>query len=298
MKDKLLIICGATATGKSELAVWSAKKLNGEIISADSMQIYKNMNIGTAKITPEETEGIKHYMIDVVSPTDSFSVADYKEHAENALKIIESNGKRPIVVGGTGFYINSLIYDFNYGNSSANQGLRDKYKSLANEFGNEYVYEILTKLNPKRASELHPNDLVRVIRAIELAETGAEVQDTKIPIRDYIAIAIFEDREILYDKINKRVDIMFENGLLKEVEELLKSGVKFDNQSMQGIGYKEFRDYFEQKATLDDVKNKIKQNSRNYAKRQFTWFKKFPEIIWCKDKNEAKLKIEEFYSCK
>ncbi len=296
MKDKLLIICGPTASGKSELAVFAAQKFNGEVISADSMQIYKNMNIGTAKVTIPEMAGIPHHLIDVIEPNQSFSVAEYKENAEKILKDLSSRNKNAIIAGGTGLYINSLIYDYSYGNSSANTEIREKYKLLAEEKGNDYIYNILKKLNPERAAQLHPNDRFRIVRALELIESDTPIiQDSQSLIRDYKAIAINQERELLYDKINKRVDKMFELGLLNEVADLIKNGLSFDNQSMKAIGYKEFKAYFDKTATIEEVKDKIKQNSRNYAKRQITWFKKLPNIVWCESKEDAIREIEEFY---
>ena len=295
MKEDILIICGATATGKSELGIYGAKKYNGEIVSADSMQIYKKMDIGTAKIMPNEMQNIPHHLIDIVEPNQNYSVAEYKESAEKVISDIVSRNKKPIVVGGTGLYINSLLYEYSFGNKQ-NPEVRQKYKDLANEFGKEYVYDILKDKNPEIAQKLHVNDIVRVIRALELIESGVEMNDNvQTPIRNYKAIAILEDREVLYDRINRRVDKMFDLGLLEEVQSLLSQGVSFDNQSMKAIGYKEFKDYFDGLITIDEVKEKIKQNSRNYAKRQFTWFRKLPNIVWCDSHENAKKIIEEYY---
>lgn len=295
MNDEILIICGATATGKSELGIFAAKSFSGEIISADSMQIYKKMNIGTAKITQDEMQSIPHYMIDVVEPDQSFSVAEFNEHAENHIKKILDRNKKPIIVGGTGLYINSLIYDYSFG-SKQDPIIRQKYKDLEKEKGKEFLYELLMQKNPDVASKIHANNVVRVIRALENEELGARAgDDLKTPKRNYKAIAILEDREILYDRINKRVDKMFDLGLVDEVKMLLDQSVNFDCQSMQAIGYKEFKEYFENKSSLDEVKEKIKQNSRNYAKRQFTWFKKLPNIVWCNSHEQAKNIIKEYY---
>ncbi len=295
MKESILIICGATATGKSELGVFAAKNYNGEIVSADSMQIYKDMDIGTAKVSVSEMDGIPHYMIDIVDPRDSFSVAEYQEKAEQYISDISDRKKNAIIVGGTGLYINSLLYDYSFGNQR-NDEIRQKYRDLAEQNGNEYLHYLLKKVNPEAGNRLHPNDTVRVIRALELAEIGATPSDDiKSPVRNYKAIAIEPERDVLYQKINKRVDIMFKQGLVDEVNSLIKNGVDFNCQSMKAIGYKEFKQYFDGLASLDSVKEKIKQNSRNYAKRQFTWFRKLPGIIWCKDHNDAKKHIEEYY---
>lgn len=296
MNNKLLIICGPTATGKSDLGIFAAKNNNGEIISADSMQIYKKMDIGTAKIMPNEASGIPHHLINIVEPNQSFSVAEYKDRAEKVLDDLYLSQKNPILVGGTGLYINSIVFDYSFGNSSANIELREKYKQLAKEKGSEYIYSLLQRKNPTAAMRLHPNDTVRIVRALELYESGNDFSENiKTPTKEYLAVAIQEDREKLYDKINRRVDKMFELGLIDEIKSLLKDGITFEMQSMKAIGYKEFKGYFDKTASLDEVKDKIKQNSRNYAKRQITWFKKFPNIIWCKNSEEAKNKIEEYY---
>lgn len=292
MTKEVLIICGATASGKTALAIHAAKKLNGEIISADSMQIYKGMNVGTAKITPSETEGVPHHLIDVVEPTEPFSVAEYKELAKKAIEDIRSRDKFPIIVGGTGLYINSLIYDYTFNNVSANDGIRDKYKKILADKGANFLHKMLAELSPSDAVRLHPNDTFRVIRALEVLELGKLDEDSREIAMPYKAYAIDYPREKLYERINLRVDAMFEDGLLDEVKHLLQSGVSFDCQSMKAIGYKEFKDYFDNVATIDEVREKIKKNSRNYAKRQLTWFKKMPNLCWC-DVSDAKRKIEE-----
>lgn len=292
MTKEVLIICGATASGKTALAIHAAKKLNGEIISADSMQIYKGMNVGTAKITPSETKGVPHHLIDVVEPTEPFSVAEYKELAKKAIEDIRSRDKFPIIVGGTGLYINSLIYDYTFNNVSANDGIRDKYKKILADKGANFLHKMLAELSPSDAVRLHPNDTFRVIRALEVLELGKLDEDSREIAMPYKAYAIDYPREKLYERINLRVDAMFEDGLLDEVKRLLQSGVSFDCQSMKAIGYKEFKDYFDNVATIDEVREKIKKNSRNYAKRQLTWFKKMPNLCWC-DVSDAKRKIEE-----
>lgn len=294
MTEEVLIICGATASGKTSLAIDVAKKFNGEIISADSMQIYKGMDIGTAKVTASETEGIPHHLIDIVEPTKQFSVAEYKELAQNAIKKVRLKGKLPIIVGGTGLYINSLIYDYSFFNTSANDAIRDKYKKILAEKGSDFLHQMLREISPSDAERLHKNDTFRVIRALEVAELGQVVIDTGKIVMPYKAYAINFPREELYDRINLRVDKMFTEGLLDEVKGLLNAGVNFDCQSMKAIGYKEFKDFFDGVSTLDEVREKIKKNSRNYAKRQLTWFRKMPNLCWCDNIDEAKIKIEEF----
>ena len=293
MTDKLLIICGATASGKSGLSIKCAQKFNGEIVSCDSMQIYKGMNIGTAKVTIDEMQGIRHHLIDIVEPNANFSVAEYKELAQKAILDIKNRGKLPILVGGTGLYINSLIYDYTFSNATANSEIRNKYKDILAQKGAQYLHSLLNEISPKDATRLHPNDTFRVIRALEVAQSGNLSADTGEIVMDYNAYAIDYPRDILYDRINERVDIMFRDGLKSEVESLLDKGVNFDCQSMKAIGYKEFYDYFYNGATLEEVSEKIKKNSRNYAKRQLTWFRKMPNLTWCNTINDAINIIEE-----
>ena len=279
--NKIIIICGPTASGKSALAIELAKKLNTEIISADSMYVYKNLNVGTAKPTIEEMDGIIHHLIDVVAPKDNFSVADYRNLAQPIIDDLLMQNKTPIICGGTGFYINSILYDLSYGNSSANLVARDEYKQLAEEHGNKYVYDILTELDPESASKLHYNDLKRVIRALEIYESGTKkssITDELIPKYDFSAFMIDFPRETLYERINLRVDQMFDSGLIDEIDSLLKQGITSDYQCMQAIGYKEVLDYFNGLISLDQAKELIKLNTRHYAKRQITFFKKLDPI--------------------
>ncbi len=281
ISNKILIICGPTASGKTALAVECAKLLNTEVISADALYVYQNLNIGTAKPNLEEMDGVKHHLIDAVTPFDDFSVSDYKNLAEPILKDLLAKGKTPIICGGTGFYVNSLLYDLSYGKSQANLEAREKYNNLAIEFGNEYVFSILKEKDPETAQKLHFNDLKRVIRALEIFENGtkkSDIKDSFIPKYEYFACCIGHDRETLYDRINKRVDIMFENGLTNEVTRLLNMGVTFENQSMQGIGYREHKDYFNGKISLEEMKELIKLNTRHYAKRQITFFKRMENL--------------------
>lgn len=277
-----LIICGPTASGKTELAVECAKLLNSEVISADSMNIYKYLDIGTAKPTAEEKQGVIHHMIDVVEPKENFSVGDYKELAKPILERLILSGKIPVICGGTGFYINSLIYDFSYGNGACIPEIREKYKSLAQKYGNEYVYNLLKEKDPESASAIHCNDLKRVIRALEIYENGvkkSEIRDEKIPVYRYKAYSYDVEREVLYDNIDKRVDKMIEKGLVDEVKRLTVLGITDKNQCMQGIGYKEIYEYLSGKTTLAQAIEKIKLNTRHYAKRQITFFKKLNGLI-------------------
>ena len=280
--DKVLIICGPTASSKSALAIECAKRLNSEIISADSLYIYKKLNIGTAKPTSEEMEGIVHHLIDVVEPSESFSVGQYRELAEPIVKKLLKQGKTPVICGGTGFYINSLIYELSYGNVSADIKTREKYFQLANQYGNEYVYSILKEKDPISAKNIHQNDLKRVIRALEICETGVKKSDIKDELKpkyDYKAFTVGYSRDVLYDRINKRVDLMLDNGLVDEVSSLLDLGLTLDNQCMQGIGYKEVVSYLNNEITLEELRELIKLNTRHYAKRQQTFFKKLNNLI-------------------
>lgn len=282
--DKVLVICGATASGKTKLAVDCAEKLNTEIISADSQQIYKKLNIGTAKPTKEEMRGIKHHLIDVVEPSGNFSVSDYVERAEPIIENLQSRGKIPIICGGTGFYINSLLYDLSYGNVAADETVREKYAAVFNDKGGEYLHSLLRNVDPETAQKLHPNDVKRVIRALEIYEVGgrkkSEICDDNSPRRNYVAVAINYPREELYDRINRRVDEMFECGLVEEVERLLESGVDENCQCMQAIGYKEVVQGLKNKEKRSTMCDIIKQNTRRYAKRQITFFKKLKNLVW------------------
>lgn len=288
--DKVLVICGATASGKTKLAVDCAEMLNTEIISADSQQIYKKLNIGTAKPTKEEMRGIKHHLIDVAEPCGNFSVSDFVEMAEPIIQDLQSKGKIPIICGGTGFYINSLLYDLSYGNVAADETIREKYAAVFKDKGGEYLHSLLRNVDPETAQKLHPNDVKRVIRALEIYEVGgkrkSEISDYSSPRRNYVAVAINYPREELYDRINRRVDEMFECGLVEEVERLLESGVDENCQCMQAIGYKEVVQGFKNKEKRSTMCDIIKQNTRRYAKRQITFFKKLKNLVWL-DPEEA-----------
>ena len=276
--SKVLVICGATASGKTALSVACAKAFNGEIISADSMLVYKGLDIGTAKPSIEERDGVVHHMIDVVSPKESFSVSDYEDMALPIVENLLAQGKMPIICGGTGFYINALLYKSQFGNVGANEEIRAKYESLAQQYGNEYVHAILREKDPESAEKLHPNDLKRVIRALEIYDitgsTKSAQQDKPIPRFDFVAVSIDYPRDLLYERINLRVDEMFKNGLLNEVQGLLLDGVTEDMQCMQGIGYKEVAEGIRIGASEEEIKELIKKNTRNYAKRQKTFFKR------------------------
>ncbi|MEJ8553306.1 tRNA (adenosine(37)-N6)-dimethylallyltransferase MiaA [Tepidibacter sp. Z1-5] len=285
-KIPVVFIAGPTAVGKTDLSINLAKELNGEIISADSMQIYKYMDIGTAKITEDEMCGVKHYLIDEVEPDVEFSVVDFQKRAKTYINEIYENGKIPIIAGGTGLYINSLIYDMDFTKSKGNTKLRDELQKEADEYGVEYLHNKLKELDEKSAKRIHPNNVKRVIRAIEVCLDGNEkIGDFKNDVKfneDYYPILIIlnRDREYLYERINKRVDIMINQGLLKEVNKLLEMGYDAKMTSMQAIGYKEIIKAIKEDYSIEDAIELIKRDSRRYAKRQITWFKRYDFAKW------------------
>ena len=282
----VVFIAGPTAVGKTDLSINLAKDLNGEIISADSMQIYKYMDIGTAKITEEEMCGIKHYLIDEVKPDVEFSVVDFQKRAKAYINEIHESGKIPIIAGGTGLYINSLIYEMDFTKSKGNTKLRNELQKEADEYGVEYLHNKLKQLDEKSAQRIHPNNVKRVIRAIEVCLDGNEkIGDFKNDVKfneDYYPILIIlnRDRDCLYERINKRVDIMMNQGLLKEVNNLLEMGYDEKMTSMQAIGYKEIIKAIKKEYSVEDAIELIKRDSRRYAKRQITWFKRYDFAKW------------------
>lgn len=285
MKQKLLIIAGPTGVGKTELSIKLAKLLNGEVISADSMQIYKYMDIGSAKVTKDEMQGVKHHMIDVVLPSENFTVVDYKNMAEKEIKNVIEQNKLPIIVGGTGLYINSLTCNMNFTEAESDIEYRKYLEDLANEKGNEYVHNLLKEIDPISYEKIHANNLKRVIRALEVYKVSGKpfssfndletFYKSKYDIYYYV---LNMNRDKLYDRINIRVDKMFSDGLLQECKNLKELGYNTTMQSMQGIGYKEILYYLDNKITLEEAREMIKQGSRNYAKRQLTWFRKDPRV--------------------
>ena len=286
-KKNLVIIAGPTASGKTAVGIEIAKKLKGEIISADSMQIYKYMDIGSAKPTKEEMQGIPHHMIDVIFPQEEFSVAVFRKMAAGYINEITENNKLPILVGGTGLYINSLTRNLDFTEISFDLDYRNELTKIAENNGNEYLHKMLEVVDPESYQRLFPNDVKRVIRALEVFKhTGKTIteyqKESKArPIEYNLAyIGLNMDRQTLYNRINMRVDKMFDMGILDEVTRLKGMGYQRDMVSMQGIGYKEIFDYFDGLCTLEEVKDKIKQFSRNYAKRQLTWFKRDERVNW------------------
>jgi len=284
-KKKLLVIIGPTAVGKTKLSIEMAKRYNGEIISGDSMQIYRGMDIGTAKITKKEMESIPHYLIDIKEPYESFSVAEFQQLVRAKIDEIAEKGKLPIIVGGTGLYIQAVIYDYQFSDVPGDESLRRKLEEKAKEIGNEALYKELMEIDPESAAQIHPNNIRRVIRALEIfqltGKTMKEYQSAQQPDLLYktALVGLTMEREKLYERINSRVDVMVAEGLLAEVKSLYEQGIR-DCQSIQAIGYKEIYDYLEGRESLEDAVDQLKQNSRRYAKRQLTWFRNKMDVKW------------------
>lgn len=284
-KIPLIILTGPTAVGKTALSIELAKDLNAEIISADSMQIYEYMDIGSAKVTKEEMDGVTHHMIDEVKPDFPFSVSEFQDRANKYIKEVANKGKNVLVTGGTGLYLNSLIYNMDFAKSNSNSKIREELEKELKDKGIDYMHDKLKSLDSEAACRIHKNNTKRVIRALEVCLDGKKMQDFSNDLRyneQYLPIIIVlnRDREILYNRINKRVDIMMESGLIEEVKKLLSMGYDKNLISMQGIGYKEIIKYLEGEYTLDEAVEIIKRDSRRYAKRQITWFKRYKDSEW------------------
>lgn len=284
-KIPLIILTGPTAVGKTALSIELAKDLNAEIISADSMQIYEYMDIGSAKVTKEEMDGVTHHMIDEVKPDFPFSVSEFQDRANKYIKEVANKGKDVLVTGGTGLYLNSLIYNMDFAKSNSNSKIREELEKELKVKGIDYMHDKLKSLDSEAACRIHKNNTKRVIRALEVCLDGKKMQDFSNDLRyneEYLPIIIVlnRDREILYNRINKRVDIMMESGLIEEVKKLLSMGYDKNLISMQGIGYKEIIKYLEGEYTLDEAVEIIKRDSRRYAKRQITWFKRYKDSEW------------------
>lgn len=287
MKLPLIILTGPTAVGKTKASIGLAKALNGEIISADSMQVYKYMDIGSAKICSEEMQGIKHYLIDELEPDEEFHVVRFQQLAKKAMEEIYAKGKIPIVVGGTGFYIQALLYDIDFTESNEDTEYRQELEKLANQKGLEYLHDMLREVDPVSADTIHENNVKRVIRALEYyQQTGKKISEHNEQERgkespyEFCYFVLNDDRAHLYERINLRIDQMLEDGLIEEVRALKNRGYTRDMVSMQGLGYKEILDYLNGECTLDEAIYILKRDTRHFAKRQLTWFRRERDVIW------------------
>ena len=286
-REPLLILTGPTSVGKTNLSVALAKKVNGEIISADSMQVYRHMDIGSAKIKPEEMQGVPHHMLNILEPTESFHIALFQKLAKQYIREIRQRGHLPILVGGTGFYIQSVLYDIDFTQEEGDGSYREELEALMQEKGEEYLHAMLRKVDEASAMSIHPNNRKRMIRALEYYHlTGQkisehnEVQREKESIYQSCYFVLNDDREKLYARIDERVDKMLTDGLVEEVTRLMEKGCRRDMVSMQGLGYKEILDYLSGEITLERAVYLIKRDTRHFAKRQLTWFRREKEVIW------------------
>ena len=304
MKQPLIILTGPTAVGKTKLSIALAKAVNGEIISADSMQVYKRMTIGTAKILPEEMQGIPHHLIDILEPEQEFNVVLFAKLAKQAMEQCRAKGKIPILVGGTGFYIQAVLYDIDFTENDDDKSYREELERIAAEQGAEVLHQRLKEIDAKAAEEIHPNNVKRVIRALEFYQKSGgqkisqhnEEQKQKESPYNFAYFVLNDDRETVYDRINRRVDLMVEQGLTEEVRALLDAGVPTGAVSMQGLGYKEIVAYLQGECTLEEAVYVLKRDTRHFAKRQITWFKREHDVIWLNrpefDQSEEKILAE------
>ena len=299
-KPQVIVLTGPTAVGKTAASIGLAKAIGGEIISADSMQVYRHMDIGSAKITTEEMNGVPHHLIDVLDPTENFNVVTFQTMAKAAMEEIYDKGHIPIIVGGTGFYIQALLYDIDFTEEEDATAYREELEQLAKERGGDYLYEQLQQVDPEGAAAIHPNNIKRVIRALEYyRNTGGKISEHNEESRkkespyDFRYFVLDMERKKLYERIDKRVDIMIEQGLVSEVEKLRDMGLTRDMVSMQGLGYKEILDYLDGTISLEEAIYRIKRDSRHFAKRQLTWFRRERDVIWIHkedfDMEEAKI---------
>lgn len=291
-KPPLIILTGPTAAGKTALSIELAKAINGEIISADSMQVYKHMDIGSAKIHPDEMCGIKHYLVDILEPTQDFNIVMFQNYAKQAISDVYAKGKIPIMVGGTGFYIQAVLYDIDFNKSNEDNKLRKELEQLASDKGAQYLHDMLRQIDPESAEAIHANNIKRVIRAIEYhQQTGKKISSHNETEREKESayhsyyFVLTDERSKLYGTIDKRVDKMLENGLVEEVKALINMGCKRDSTAMQGLGYKEIIAYLMGETSLEEATYTIKRDTRHFAKRQLTWFRRERDVIWIeKDK--------------
>ena len=286
-RKPFVVLTGPTAVGKTALSIELAKAISGAIISADSMQVYKHMDIGSAKIMPEEMEGIRHYLVDEFEPDEEFHVARFVERAKECLNEIYREGKIPIIVGGTGFYIQALLYDVNFSEQNTNTEYRKELEYLAEEKGAEYLHKMLKEVDAASAEAIHANNRKRVIRALEFYHlTGTKISEhnetekQKTSPYNFAYFVLTDNRKHLYERIEKRVDMMIKNGLVEEVQKLKDMGYHREMVSMQGLGYKEILDYLDGKMTLEETVSLIKKETRHFAKRQLTWFRRERDVIW------------------
>ena len=298
MKKPIVVLTGPTAVGKTELSIQLAKVIGGEIISADSMQVYKHMDVGSAKITPEEMDGVRHYLVDELEPFDEFHVVKFQEYAQKYLNEIYAHGKIPIIDGGTGFYILALLNDIDFTEQESDSAYRKELEALAEEHGNQYLHDRLKEVDPESAEAIHPNNRKRVIRALEFyQETGRKISEhnAKEQMRtspyNFAYFVLNDERSHLYKRIDARVDKMIEDGLEAEVRRLKEMGCTKDMVAMQGIGYKEMLSYLDGSYSLEEAVYIIKRETRHFAKRQITWFKRERDVIWL-NKNEFDYKNE------
>lgn len=283
--EKLIVIVGPTAVGKTQLSIEAAKVLHGEVINGDALQVYKELTIGTAKVTPEEQEGIPHHLIDFLSPNESYSVATFQKDARKLIHQINHKGKIPLLVGGTGLYVNAVIRDYQFTKEPSNLEIRERLEQELEDYGHDYLHNKLQTIDPESAKTIHPHNSRRVIRALEIYElTGNRKSDMSNlqqiqDLYDVVLIGLTMDRDILYQRINQRVDKMIEKGLVQEARRLYDRGIR-NTQAVQAIGYKELYYYFNGECTLEEAIELLKRNSRRFAKRQFTWFKNKMDINW------------------
>lgn len=288
----LIILTGPTAVGKTALSIGLAKAVDGEIISADSMQVYRKMNIGTAKIEPSEMQGVRHHLIDILDPGEEFNVVLFKRYALEAMEDIYSRGKIPVIVGGTGFYIQALLYDIDFEDNDNDMSYREELQRLAAKKGNSHIHDMLSKVDPESAKKIHENNVKRVIRALEFyRKTGMKISEhneteaQKESPYNFEYFVLNDDRSKLYDRIDRRIDIMLEQGLEAEVRQLVSEGYSRELVSMQGLGYKEIIDYIQGRCSFDEAVYTLKRDTRHFAKRQITWFKREKQVTWV-NKNE------------
>ena len=285
--NTIIALAGPTAVGKTKFAIMLAQEFDGEVVSCDSMQLYKYMDIGSAKPTEEEMAMAKHHLVDLIDPRDEFSVAQYQKLAKKAINDVFSRGKTPIISGGTGLYLNSLLYDMDFSSTPEDHSYRAELMAKAEKEGREALHEMLTRQDPEAADSIHPNNTVKIIRALERLKEGEgkikQFKDISSETKDYdvVLLGLTRDRAELYDRINRRVDMLIDAGLVEEVRTLKEMGLTQENISMKGIGYKEIMDFLDGRYTLEEAVEIIQKNTRHYAKKQLTWFRRYDKMKWC-----------------